>query len=215
MSLRGQLWPFPLHLAPALERNNNLQRLRLLDCLLGMEGTHALAVALAHHPALVSLELKGCSIGDGADALGVLLGRNARITHLGLERCPDGLGAGGLQLIVAAFESRTLTSLSLAGNAIDVDGAHLLGEALRTNRRLASIRLEACSLGDAGVHEIASGLEENDTLTKLHLDWNGLTAESARALKTALECNTALQSLCLQQPWSWAAWLCDARWRSG
>jgi Ran GTPase-activating protein (RanGAP) involved in mRNA processing and transport len=112
-------------------------------------GVHALADALRVNTALTSLELRRCSLGpEGATTLAEALKANSALRHLDLSAnriCGvlDGRGTYAMEGLAALADALTINDSleELVVGETGVDGAKMLGEALKRNGSLATIHL--------------------------------------------------------------------------
>lgn len=118
---------------------------------------------------LVSLDLKGNEVKGGVSYIAQVLKRN-----------------------------RTLKTLSLSENKIEVQGLVLLAEALKYNSTLTSLDLSGnpcCSPSLEGVHALRNALTLNTTLHHLSLSSTSVTSQGAIALAEFIPDFPALQHL--------------------
>ena len=86
-----------------------------------------------------------------------------------------------------------LTTLSLGGNNIGVDGAKAIAEVLKVNAVLTRLDLERNEIGPEGAKAIAEALKVNAVMKNLSVAYNNIVGEAAQQLAAA-----ALGSLSLE-----------------
>jgi len=108
------------------------------------------------------------------------------------------LGPQGANSVAATLQRPgfPLVELNLGGNAILVDGAKSISDALVRNEGLRTLNLQSNRLGEKGAKELAAALESSSAkLTALNLSLNSLGAEGGEAIGKALAVNRTLTSL--------------------
>ena len=138
---------------------------------------------------------------DVAAFTGALIGC-AELCPTALEMHAVPLNYEGSRLLGLALANGTaLTSLSLTWNAVHVEGARRLAEALgRKRTALTSLTLDSNGVGGAGGAAVARLFGSNSTtLRHLSLSSNFISDDGALALASALRSDTALVSLDLRQ----------------
>ena len=119
---------------------------------------------------------------------------NTSLSSLDLaENSIDNEGANSLAQALRVNIS--LSSLDLAENSIDNEGANSLAQALRVNTSLSSLDLSRNSIGNEGANSLAQALRVNTSLSSLDLAENSIGYEGANSLAQALRVNTSLSSL--------------------
>lgn len=182
-------------LATALPALPALTSLDVSECELGDEGTAAIASALG--PVTRVLALRSNAIGDrGADALAACL-RGMPVEVLELDHNDvTGEGASGLADALA-HAPHTVRVLKLLGNPLEPYGGDRLGVSLHMLLDLEELDVRACNLGDAGFAPLAAKLPALPRLRALRAASNGLGNRSAASLAEALGGCTALTHVSL------------------
>jgi len=91
--------------------------------------------------------------------------------------------------------TKAVTKLDLSKNKIGVEGAKLIGEALKTNTTLTELDLSNSNIEVEGAKVIGEALGINTTLTQLCLGWNNIGVEGSKVIGEALKTNTKLTEL--------------------
>ncbi|KAK3237980.1 hypothetical protein CYMTET_51974, partial [Cymbomonas tetramitiformis] len=177
-------------LCGALQAALVLRRLVIVDNNLQDSGTAAVCRALTNNTTLEHLVLSSCNLnGEAVGALVPLLKLgHSRLSHLDLSQnrlCGAGFAALGKALPYAS----SLRKLTLAGNAVGVEGMRGLAVGLAQNTTITTLNLDDCSLyGCAedrkedpgvvwelgGIEALAATVGDHPSLTALHLAGNNL-----------------------------------------
>ncbi|XP_054444118.1 NACHT, LRR and PYD domains-containing protein 8 [Pteronotus mesoamericanus] len=159
-----------------------LQCLRLEDCSVTPKSLRSLARNLRSNFHLKTLMLSNSSLEDsGAYYLSV-----THLERLSLENCDHTLLRYN-SLICPLENSQRLTHLSLAGNALNEEGAIELWDALQHAKcPLQRLVLRSCALTPGCCQDMASALSQNKTLRSLDLGLNSLKDEGVTLLCGAL-----------------------------
>ena len=146
-----------LALAEALKHNRNLYSLRYRENPLGA----AVVGAIASHPALTDLDVRGTKIGDeGAASLAQLLSSSAVLTGLQLRSASIG-ESGAVALARSLTHHPALALLDLGNNAVGDAGAVALAEALQTNRVLEKLEIQSPSVTSSGWKALDDAMDIN------------------------------------------------------
>lgn len=178
--------------------------IRLGGALLGAAGAVTLAPALAALPALQSLGLSSCRIGDvGAKTLAkVLLQPRTPPTLQRVELRHNGIADDGVRAIADALKDGSpLRALDLSWNAIGTRGGRYLGAALKETsgpEGLQELDLGWNGLGARGARALGEGLGSNGALLRLHAPFNAIKDDGCSALAKGLRTNAVLQTLGLE-----------------
>ena len=190
----------------ALLEADDITSIDLRGAHLGAVGISTLAPAFATRPALRSLSLGSCRLGDGglrAFASAVLTPPAAAATMLQqLDLSHNTISDDGVRGLVSAMKGGagpSLVSLDLSWNAIGSRGGRYLGDALKENSAsaLAELRLAWNGLMDRGARAIGDALGSNQVLALLDLEYNSIKDEGAKALAKGLRVNSALTTILL------------------
>lgn len=153
-----------------------------------------ICAALSKNASVTHLSLRWCRILK-ATPLAHLLASTSTLRSLDLS--DTGLHSSSLEeLCKGLAANRSLTSLTLNGNAIGDQGAKVLANVLRTGScsALAWLDVGRACIGEPGGRALAEALRSPAcALTGLSLEWNRL--RSVSALTEALLHNTVLRSL--------------------
>ncbi|KAL3915351.1 MAG: hypothetical protein SGILL_005696 [Bacillariaceae sp.] len=125
------------------------------------KGMEALANALWGSTTLKQLEVDNNEIGDqGAHHIAAILpGMKAFVA---LDVGFNSIKVAGLNVLMKTIaESPHLETLSVSGNAVDVNAAKAVAFALAYNCSLTSIHLVHCSIGHEGQRHISAGIVSN------------------------------------------------------
>ncbi|KOO33509.1 hypothetical protein Ctob_010651 [Chrysochromulina tobinii] len=87
-----------------------------------------------------------------------------------------------------------LTTLSLGGNNIGVDGAKAIAEVLKVNAVLTRLDLERNEIGPEGAKAIAEALKVNAVMKNLSVAYNNIVGEAAQQLAAAALGSLSLES---------------------
>ena len=108
----------------------------------------------------------------------------------------NGVGVEGAKVIGEALKVNTsLTTINLNGNKIGDEGGKAIGEALKVNTSLTEILLQRNNIGDEGAKAIGEALKVNTSLTELFLQKINIGAEGGKAIEEALKVNTSLTKI--------------------
>jgi hypothetical protein len=170
------------------------------SCLnLPIMGLTSVLCALARHPALTNLGLRGFTLGrDEVRLLQLVLSNIPSLQNLDLS-CTD-LGSAELaELAPALYHNTSIKVLKLRGNnLIDMESAVIFRHILRSNKSMTALDLSRNKFGrTTGAGEcIADGLGSNSTLLKIDLSRCKVSDEDVSFLAQNLGSrNTTLQEL--------------------
>ena len=102
---------------------------------------------------------------------------------------------GAKALAEVVQQSKCLEKLDVSHNCIGADGGKALAEALRTAPSLRVLNISGNHIGVAGTMAIAKALKYNNTLQVLNISYNDISVAGAEALGEAVCTNTGLQEL--------------------
>ncbi|KAG7512649.1 leucine-rich repeat-containing protein 73 [Solea senegalensis] len=174
-------------LADALKGNRSLQTLFLHGCPLLDAGLVTLNVALSTHPALVSLDLGDCMLGD--EALALICGMLP----------PDGAKSGNASCMLSWQHKISehanilpycagLRELTLSANpGISFKGWSRLSIAVAHSSQLRVLNLDYNPLGDQIAGMLAVAVASSRTLEVLDLEGTGLSNQSAQVFLDMVE----------------------------
>jgi hypothetical protein len=91
--------------------------------------------------------------------------------------------------------NKSLISLNLLVNQIDVNGAKILSDYLINSLTLTTLNLFYNQIGDVGVEYISQALQKNSSLINLNLQSNQIEVLGAKNISDALQINTILTTL--------------------
>ena len=182
----------------ALQVNNTLASLRLVNNIIGPTVAAALAEALRVNSTLTSLRLEYDELHDeGAAALADALRTNATLTTLEVDF--DTIETDGWIALADVLRANVkLTSVTFVGNRIKCDEAVAFAEALHVNTTLTALDLGHNRIGNAGAAALGDALRVNATLKSLVLRENNIGDAGALALAEALRMNNTLTLLNLE-----------------
>jgi len=180
---------------------------------LGPEGLSTLAAAAVASTSLTALNVDNnavCGVNDfgqgtfntdGLEALGAALEAKQQLTKINLSNNALGgctlRGTGirtseGIEVLQATLPSSGVSDLTLDGNHLGSELAHILMDTLQKRETVTSLRLADCHLTDGGdpkasqaLHTIATMLKA-DRFAVLSLDGNRLGSHGAEVLADAL-----------------------------
>ena len=165
--------PQCIRLAEALEKNSNVQILRLNGSWVGDEGAKALAKALKQNHSLQTLDLSNTNVGvAGVQALAEALKTNQGLQNLNLSYLNKDISTAAPALADALKTNETLQKLDLTRNYINEKAAKAFADALQVNKNLQALILSHNKINDAGANALAEALRENTNLCCLPLDNN-------------------------------------------
>eukprot|EP00045_Choanoeca_perplexa_P005883 m.49252 g.49252 ORF g.49252 m.49252 type:complete len:456 (+) comp13349_c1_seq9:118-1485(+) len=177
-----------------LLNNRQLQSLELIGLPLLQRHALQLADAVAHHPKLMAIALRDCSLDDDAmQVVGGMLQSSNSIMTADLSYNP--------------FTERGCRSIAQAIKAHNAKrGAQSWQQTLRDEptdahsmQGLRALDLSYCRhIKDAGGVELAQALDDDNWLLSLNLSNCGLTAVTAKAMTVTLVNNTGLMELKLK-----------------
>ncbi|XP_053189463.1 leucine-rich repeat-containing protein 73 [Scomber japonicus] len=170
------------HLADALKTNRSLQTLFLHGNPLLDAGLVTLNAALSTHPALVSLDLGDCMLGDEALRLicGMLPpdGAKSGLRELTLSANPGISSKGWARLTIAVAHSSQLRVLNLDYNPLGDRIAGMLAVAVASSRTLEALDLEGTGLTNQSAQVFLDMVENYPTsLRVLVLSENDISPE--------------------------------------
>lgn len=175
LSLTGNVWDSKgvTNLASVLQVCTQLQVFRLSGkaCTIEDGKPDCVAEGIRMCPDLRELELSGVLSGERAGPLFDAIQRATCLRILALTS--GGLGFNGGKLLSRLPLGRFLTSLNLAGNAIDKPGLEALAGAMNTS--MTALGLNKNALGDEGAASLAQVVRELPELNALHVRDNGIT----------------------------------------
>ncbi|KAM9699303.1 leucine-rich repeat-containing protein 73 [Menidia menidia] len=180
------------NLAQALATNRGLQTLFLHGSPLLDAGLVTLSPALSSHPALVSLDLGDCLLGDQALALvcGLLPpdGAKSGLRELTLSANPGISSKGWARLAVAVAHSSQLRVLNLDYNPLGDQIAGMLAVAVASSRTLEVLDLEGTGLTNQSAQVFLDMVENYPTcLRVLVLAENAVSPEIQQQISDLLE----------------------------
>ncbi|GBG34278.1 Nucleotide-binding oligomerization domain-containing protein 2 [Hondaea fermentalgiana] len=181
-----------------------MQKRRLVNCRIGVDGAKALAGALVKNSSLQTLELQDNEIGDGgAKALADALAKNSSLQTLSLSHnyIVDG---GAKALADALAKNSSLQTLGLEHNQIGSDGSKALAFALTKISSLQTLGLNTTNIDDVGAKALAYALAKNPSLQTLMLRDNNIGDDGAKALADALANNTCLLTYLDLNTWTFS-----------
>ena len=211
-------------LAKALVPNSTLISLNMEGCPIKPEGTKALFAALKFNSTLLTLDMSNIGIENiGARTLLKDLNVNAGLKSLIVDSSPNKtpiniltlmgtiksklgsstmdlrnvlVGSNGAHVLAEALKTnRTVTQLLLGGSSIGYMGAHAVAQVFRDSQTLTTVNLENNSIGDRGAKEVAAALTTSSSVIALNLGSNSIGDLGAQALANALMYNSTLTSL--------------------
>lgn len=145
---------------------------------------------------LLTLDLKGHTLGDDLDALAMGLRRNRTLRVLALSECA--IHPAGLACVAQALQfNTTLETLDLSGNPCggpDLQGVLSLRIALGMHPRLRRVLMRRSCVGPAGAVALAECLPDT-SLVHYDLSHNAFRVVGLLALWTGLQRNTSLRCL--------------------
>ena len=158
-------------IADGLRVNQSLTLLSLCNSNLGVQGAMKIAKALQSNTSLATLRL-----GDNK------IGGHDNWSSCATQRTVSSL-EGPAAIALALARNRTLTELSLNGNALRAEGAAKVVLPLQSeNRTLLSLSLDDNELKKHGAAAITEMLKVNSTLTTLSVASNGIDMVETRRL---------------------------------
>ncbi|GKY95269.1 hypothetical protein MPSEU_000489100 [Mayamaea pseudoterrestris] len=139
-----------------------LESLHLSFNRISCRGMEALTNAVWASRSLKELLVDNNEIGDsGAQLLATImpgLKGPLEILNVGFNKIKS---SGMRVLMKAVAESRSVRSVSVAGNAVDTTSAKFIAYALAHNHSLLSISLDHCSIAQEGKRQIVAGIVSN------------------------------------------------------
>mmetsp|Transcript_14197 Transcript_14197/g.34726 ORF Transcript_14197/g.34726 Transcript_14197/m.34726 type:complete len:548 (-) Transcript_14197:17-1660(-) len=193
LSLTGNVWDGKgvEHLASVLPVCTQLTTFRLSGRPIEDGMPDCVSRGLGMLPRLQEVELSGvysgCQVGGLFESLNNAMGLRS------LALTGGGLGADGARRLAGLLTRCTqLTSLNLAGNAIDESGVGCLAAGLHSS--VTALGLNKCCLGDEGAERLAAVVSARlPLLRSLHVRENGMTEHGILRVCEAL--GTRLQRL--------------------
>ena len=150
-------------------------------------GMEMLRDGLNRNTNLQIVRLGNLMIGDrGAEILANALFNNLFIEEIYLEYNNIGLN-GTKHLCEKVIRKRSLKFLNLEHNNIDHMAAYYLGKYLTEAFGIERLKLNSNKIGDEGCEYIASGIEQNNTLQELNLENNEITNKGIRKLSEKIK----------------------------
>ena len=190
------------HLVQFITHTETLQYLSITESEFSVHGLLGLAKCLHQKPALqlATKDLK-YDINCDNDAEDLVQLQDCYPDIVNVLKLGDSLIKGishvGAKALAQALKSIDIITLNLSGNdnAIGVDGAVALAEALHHNSTLKELFLDNNSISDDGAVALAKALHHNSTLKRLYLSSNSISDDGAEALAQALCHNSTLEIL--------------------
>eukprot|EP00743_Colponemidia_sp_Colp-15_P008119 GILK01008800.1.p1 GENE.GILK01008800.1~~GILK01008800.1.p1 ORF type:complete len:936 (+),score=99.64 GILK01008800.1:110-2917(+) len=186
-----------------LIKNQSLTTVNLSMNSFKVQGGVAFASALERNKVLYQLDLSHTQWSDrGVSELATCLSKNEVLQDLSLawNRFSPKLTAELLGGVTGAGSN--LRCVNLSHSNFDLNGAAILGEALRTNCTLETLLLQAQEEGSSfraeGCVAICSGLAYNRSLTHLNLDCQNIRNTGCLALCRALKNGSHLRKMSLR-----------------
>ena len=174
----------------AVERllKNEAETLEIKDKSIGIIGAKALAFALEQNQHIKSLRLINNEIGlEGTKALATALEKNLTLPLEELCLAKNEIGDEGAKaLAIALKENHTLQKLILWSNQIGNDGTTALASTLKTNDSLQALDLTFNVIQDQGGRMLEIALETNQSLKKLYLFGNKIHRNLLAQIKALL-----------------------------
>ena len=170
---------------PALRQHPALQTLRLSKCKLGDRGGRAVLEALTVMSAVAELDLSHNQLGQGP-GFGEAVGDFLRTneTVTRLDLGWNTLRLGNAEALCEGLaDNGTVEYLTLAWNSFGDRGGCAMGRALRLNRGVLELDLSHNTVGEKGTMVLADALMENKTLEELELDQNPVGPRGGRCAK--------------------------------
>ncbi|XP_040283598.1 leucine-rich repeat-containing protein 73 isoform X1 [Bufo bufo] len=169
-------------LAQCLHRNRSLQSLFLHGNPLTDTGLSLLNPALAGHPALVSLDLGDCLLGD--EGIGLICGllppdgAKPGLRELTLSANPGISCTGWARLAIAVAHSSQVRTLNLDYNPLGDHIASMLAVCVASSRTLEVLDLEGTGLSDQSAQILLDMVQNYPTpLKSLVLSENNISLE--------------------------------------
>lgn len=192
----------------AMANNRQVHALWLKRNPLRPQGTKLVAEMLEKNTYLQVLDLVNCGILD--EGVGHLV-KGGAFSHCSLRHLylnSNGITEVGARSIATALSHNNkegLISLFLACNRLGDEGALIIAEVLRVNKRLTRLSLASNHIGPVGVKAVADALSQSPlelldlgfarSTTAVGAVGNRMTNEGAFILAKALCTNTTLKSL--------------------
>jgi Ran GTPase-activating protein (RanGAP) involved in mRNA processing and transport len=157
--------------------------------------------ALARHPALAKLILRGCRLDrDDARELAMVLCNSSSLHTLVLKDLTLRI-TGLAELAPALCRNTSIRVLDISGNNLkSIESAEKLRDIIRSNKTMTALALSGNGFGETtgAIECIADGLGSNSTLLEFNLSSYALGDDSISTLAQTLGSpNTALQKLTL------------------
>jgi len=179
------------HLAELLESNEGLDDLDITRTGISMPGIASICAAMRRNCTLQTLRMSDTVPFRTVESeLGSHLGRmlqfNSTLKSLDISKIQlrdEGLRVVSSQLLKY---NRSLTSLTVSGNSISMEGASALAELLSHGNVLAHLNISANNLRDEGAAHLANALQYNSGLESLDVSNCAINDEGLASLADSL-----------------------------
>lgn len=174
------------HLSQGIRASTSLRTLVFCGLFIGFDGPYHLCQSISTNSHLLSVDISACDLGGGGTVhLARLLENNTTVTQWDISSTRV-LAEGFRSVIDALRVNSTATTVSMGGNAADVDCARAMRNMLIENTCITSLDISNCQLEEAGGAEVSEGLRLNSSLMRLNMQRNGLGDGGVRAVCAAL-----------------------------
>eukprot|EP00771_Trimastix_marina_P002282 gnl/Trimastix_PCT/3402.p1 GENE.gnl/Trimastix_PCT/3402~~gnl/Trimastix_PCT/3402.p1 ORF type:complete len:405 (-),score=82.97 gnl/Trimastix_PCT/3402:30-1175(-) len=186
-----------LHLAQALQVNEQMRELDLDNCELETESVIAFSTMLLSNTTLASLSLSNPRLFSLQEEtvmhFAAMLTTNTSLVRLDLSK--HAMRDEACRTLCAHLQrNASLQSLSLRCNRLTMEGGIALGGLLCTSP-IVELNLSANRIADPGAVAIARSLASNTSLLTLDLSYNGIGPQGLTEIAHALRANEALTTL--------------------
>jgi Ran GTPase-activating protein (RanGAP) involved in mRNA processing and transport len=185
-------------LATVVQQSSSLTAFKLQGLRCDADSAAVLAAAIAQSRSLTDLQLRSYRAGDAVlGALAAALERSGCIRTLDLSYSDFGAAGAAALARLLASDRCTITSLDVAENKIQREGALALAEGLQANRSLTELNLGQNEMGEEGTAAVVSALRHNPhiCLRVLILAEGNINQRAAAALGETVQRSAALERL--------------------
>ncbi|XP_055881535.1 uncharacterized protein LOC106074422 isoform X3 [Biomphalaria glabrata] len=147
---------------------------------------------------MMSLCVTGHNLsGQRAEALANIIRNHNCVCELRIGKTQ--LCGEDIKVIAKALEdNRTIHSLDLRLNNMDIVGAQAIAELLQKSKSLRVLNLSSTSMDYTSIRTVCSAISGNKSLTELDLSFLDISDECCQCLQDMLRVNTTLQNIRLR-----------------
>lgn len=173
-------------------RSLRIERLNLSGNDIGQKSSNVMFDVLRKNSSLKMLNLSHNSFCHENRMLALLLEENSDMQLLNLENCNIN-AAFAFSLGDGLRKSRSLQTLLLGNNKLDLECISQVLRSLEVNGSLERLELRNCQLEDAAAEVISDVLPRNRVLKQLNLSDNYITDAGATRLLEGVSVNQSMQ----------------------